>query len=776
MNRFLFLVFLSLSVTINVFSQKLTQSIRGKVVDNDVKIPLQGVNILIESDGERYGGITDENGYFAVDNVLIGRVDISFSYLGYKSYVLNNLYLYSAKELVLDVEMKEDLTILDEIVLETKRGEEMEVDKLKAVNPKEISYKKSNLFAGSVGDPARMVSNYAGVNQSSDERNDIIVRGNSPLGIAWRVEDIEIHSPNHFSSMGTTGGAVPMLNNNMLDKSNFYSSAFPSNYGNAFAGLFDIQLRHGNNTKREWTGQISMSGLELGAEGPYHEDYNGSYIASARYADFSGIEYIVDFGYSGTPRYTDAMFKTDLPIGENSKIETWGLYGYSKMKTKGDPNNREISKKYDIDFNSELGVGAITYKYFFNDAIRHKLSYALSYKKVGENKEKQKVKIKTSNSKEYLNIINYQLIYKYSKWHLLKLGSGVNFINVNYHSKSLEEAIGKKHLKNDELHIKKIDDFRKISSYVEYKNRSIPNTVVNSGIHFQYFELNDSYSLEPRVNVVFEIVNDQTLNIGYGKHSQLVALNFLYETNNEENKSLDLVKANHFIVGYSNKFYENWIFSSEIYFQDLYNIPVTKFPSSYSYLNSGSDFSSFVPSEKLKNLGTGTNYGLEVTIEKTLTGEALDYYMLFTGSLYDSKYAGSDKVYRRTKWAGVFMLNTISGIEWTFGDNNQHVLGFNMKVKYAGGNRHNVLEKRDKEVILHPLFDKNPDYKRLDLKFLYKLNTQNTSHELGIDIQNVFNIRNVREVHYYIDELNNINKTNFLQLGLIPILSYKIYF
>lgn len=136
------------------------------------------------------------------------------------------------------------------------------------VSARSFTVEETSRYAGSLNDPSRMAANYAGVSSTSDARNDIIIRGNSPLGVLWRLNGMEIPNPNHFGSLGTTGGPVSILNNNLLDKSDFLTGAFPAEYGNALAGVFDLQMRSGNNEKTEFLGQVGFNGFELGAEGP----------------------------------------------------------------------------------------------------------------------------------------------------------------------------------------------------------------------------------------------------------------------------------------------------------------------------------------------------------------------------------------------------------------------------------------------------------------------------------------------------------------------------
>ena len=123
-----------------------------------------------------------------------------------------------------------------------------------------------------------MAANYAGVSGTNDSRNDIIIRGNSPIGILWRLNGIDIPNPNHFGNAGTTGGPISILNNNTLGNSDFITGAFAADYGNATSGVFDLKMREGNNEKKEFTAQIGFNGFELGAEGPFSKKEFSEYF------------------------------------------------------------------------------------------------------------------------------------------------------------------------------------------------------------------------------------------------------------------------------------------------------------------------------------------------------------------------------------------------------------------------------------------------------------------------------------------------------------------
>ena len=232
------------------------------------------------------------------------------------------------------MKLEEKINNIGEVVVKASAKKAEAQNELAMVSARTFSVEETERFAGSLGDPARMVANYAGVMTQNDSRNDIIIRGNSPSGVLWRMEGIEIPNPNHFGAQGTTGGPVSMVNNNLLTNSDFLTGAFPAEYGNALAGAFDLNLRSGNSTEHEFTGQVGFNGFELGAEGPLLKLKNGqnaSYLANYRY---STLEVIDKMGFNvGTgaaiPEYQDITFLVDVPGTKTGRIKLFGLWGKS---------------------------------------------------------------------------------------------------------------------------------------------------------------------------------------------------------------------------------------------------------------------------------------------------------------------------------------------------------------------------------------------------------------------------------------------------------------
>ncbi|MFC2096621.1 carboxypeptidase-like regulatory domain-containing protein, partial [Bacteroidota bacterium] len=267
-----------------------TQTIRGQVIDQDSKSPLIGANIIILNSEPVKGTSSNVDGYFRIDQVHVGRVDLKVTCMGYEAKTIPNLLIGSGKEIVLEIELIESLIQLEDVII-TANGHKAEaLNEMAVVSAKAFSVEETKRYAGSFNDPARMVSGYAGVTGDATGNNDIVVRGNSPKGILWKLDGIDIPNPNHFADEGSTGGPINALNSAMLNNSDFFSGAFAPEYGNAYSGVFDMKLRNGNNEKREYSASIGVIGMEATLEGPFSKNYNGSYLINYRYSSLDILD------------------------------------------------------------------------------------------------------------------------------------------------------------------------------------------------------------------------------------------------------------------------------------------------------------------------------------------------------------------------------------------------------------------------------------------------------------------------------------------------------
>jgi hypothetical protein len=765
----------------------LRQTIRGNVIDQQSQAPLSGVNVIIAETDPVQGAVTDNNGYFRMDDVPVGRHDLIFSMIGYHPVMMNNLSVISAKELVMVIEMEEKITDLEEVVVKAPARKDQPINEMALISARSFTIEETERYAGSFSDPSRMVSNYAGVVTAGDQRNDIIIRGNSPLGLLWRLEGTNIPNPNHFGTMGTTGGPISILNNNLLTNSDFFTGAFPAEYGNALSGAFDLKMRNGNTENREYIVQMGFNGFELGAEGPFSRQKQSSYLIHYRYTMMDLMNAMGLFDVGGIPKYQDLSFKLNFPGQKAGQFTLFGIGGYSHIDliTEEDKSGSgfvsEVPENTKIGYGSNMGCVGMTHQYFFRDHSRltSVVSYSFSQSVNDVDSLRDDVysdfyyenytESKINLSSEWSNKINAR--------NQVRIGGSYELYYLDY----LDEY----YPRNDDnplLLVDLEDNVALCQTFAQWTHRFNDKIRITAGLHGQYFDLNNSWSVEPRISIKSLLPGKQSISLGYGLHSQLQPRIIYFvrtaadqdNTFEETNSDLGFSKSHHFVAGYDIVPVNNFRIKIETYYQYLFDIPVEKRSSVFSMLNYGAAFYNPMV-DSLVNEGTGENMGIELTIEKFFTK---NYYFLITASLYDSKYTASDGNRYNTAFNGNYTINVLAGYEFNIGKNV--VCSFNLKNTYAGGKRYIPVDS-EKSMLMHRVvynYDETythryDDYYRIDIKASLQLNQKRVVQEWAFEIQNVTDHKNIFTEHfdYYTGEM----KTSY-QIGFFPIMSYKLYF
>ncbi|MEO1256392.1 MAG: carboxypeptidase-like regulatory domain-containing protein, partial [Bacteroidota bacterium] len=315
-----------------------TQTVKGIIIDAQAEYEIIGATVTLVGSDPIQGAISEIDGSFRIEDVPLGRQSFAVQYIGYKSITIPNVLVTSGKEVFLRVLLEESVEKLQEVVVTADADKDLPINDLAKVSARTFSIEEVTRYSGGRNDVARLASSFAGVSTPDDSRNDIVVRGNSPTALLWRINGIPVSNVNHFSTLGTTGGPVSALNTNMLRTSDFITSAFPAEYGNTYGAVFDINFRDGNKDEYEFTGQLAaFSGLEFMAEGPISKNNNSSFLVSYRY----GIAGAAAPGTSGIPLYQDLSFKVDLGTSKLGNFELFGMGGTSSIDFPGDEINED---------------------------------------------------------------------------------------------------------------------------------------------------------------------------------------------------------------------------------------------------------------------------------------------------------------------------------------------------------------------------------------------------------------------------------------------------
>ncbi len=773
MRKLIVLGFLCI-VSFLVHAQTLTQRIRGKVVDKDSKTPLTGVNLVIVNSEPLVGTATDVDGEFQFPKLRVGRYDVEIHYIGYQPKIVSDVLIGAGKEVVLMIELIESVENIEEITVKARKHKGEALNKMALVSARSFSVDETKRYAGSLDDPSRLVAGFAGVTGDPSGNNDIIIRGNSPRGLLWQLEGIEIPNPNHFADEGATGGPISILNNNMLGNSDFFSGAFPAEYGNAYSGVFDIKLRNGNNEQREYSAKAGIFGLDFSLEGPFSKNGKSSYLVNYRYSTLALLNATgIKIAGDAVPKFQDVALNLIFPTKKMGTFKLFGIGGISHII--------ESEPDYKSDFGAGMGVLGLSNTILIDDKSYLKTTLAISGSLndwTYDEPEDMIFEKKASEDFKYSTLTG-KLVYnrKFSVKHTMQVGGTISRYNYSlfseYFNNDKDKVVPEVDKKGNTL---------LLQSYLNWKYRITNTIAVLAGGHYTYLFLNGNQSIEPRLGIKWQFTPKQAISLGFGVHSKIESLtNYLaFETLDDgtevqHNKNLDLSKARHYVIGYENMLSPNLLLKLEMYYQDLYNVPIeTDASSSFSSLNYNEGYINV----ELSNKGKGYNYGLEATLEKFFSK---NYYFMGTLSVFESKYIASDNKWRDTRYNGNYVMNVLAGKEFKIKNNGiESTLSTSIRGTWAGGTRYTPIDLeqsiiKDETVRFEEqaFSQQRPAFIRYDLKISYRKNKRKTTRVWELEIQNVTNRLNVAG-EWFDSYTNKIEE--WTQMGLLPSISYRIEF
>lgn len=779
-NRIIFVLILILYIPVTILAQEITQTIKGTVVDNETGTPLIGATVIIMESKPLIGSTTDIEGKFKIEKAPIGRYNIQVNYLGYESKIVSEVLVTSGKEVVINTGLNQSTKQMNEIIIKGNSEKDKPLNTMASISARSFTVEETRRYAGGLDDPARLASSFAGVAMSSINDNGIVIRGNSAKGVSWRLEGVDIPNPNHFAGANVAGGGiVTVFSSQMLANSDFYTGAFPAEYGNAIAGVFDMKLRTGNSDKNEHTIQLGVLGLDLASEGPFKKGGRASYLFNYRYSSFGLIKAVLPKNM-GIPDYQDLSFKINFP-NKHGGVSVWGIGSSDNYPQPQINDSAKWETQYDrVYFNWHLNMGAagVSYKLLMGKQTYINTTIAgtgtlnkMDAKRFDDSLVARQNWLFTDNSSKIIlsSFLNHKFnehftlrtgFYYHTLFYKLNLNSTINDVPSTYQNFVKENGI---------------------ASYLEYfaqtKYDISDNLTLFTGINSMYFLLNKDFSADPRISIKWEFLPTHSLSFGFGKHSQLEELKIYLINKNVNgtieypNKNLGLSHSLQYVLGYDWLIKENLRLRVEPYYQYLYNIPGIP-DSSYSMINFTQDWTF---RDSLTNNSQGKNYGVDVTLERFLHNS---YYFLITASIFDSKYKGGDSVWRNTRFDKGYVINLLFGKEFYFKKNR--IFGTNIKFNFMGGERISPVLTNESIQSKTIIYDESKSFQNqmpatynLDLTITYRTNKKRHSSIWALQIKNALGSPMYSGYDYYY-KTGKIENSKVIVI--LPILSYKIEF
>ncbi len=768
----------------NIFAQTPTQTIRGTVIDKDTRQPLIGATVRVVDLAEATGTITDIDGSFILQKIPVGRHSIECSYIGYTSWLSDGLVLTTVRELVLDIELKESSVSLGEVVVTAVTSPNGPLNDVALLSARSFSVEEVQHFAGAINDPGRMAHSLPGVQPSKDNEGDLIIRGNASNGVLWRLEGVDILNPNHFARLGGSGGGLTIFSVSVLSNSDFFSAAFPAEYGNALAGVFDMRFRNGNRERRQHRFRAGMLGLEFATEGPFSSKQKtassgqsgGSYLMNYRYSTLGILNemgiYLV--GDRVRNNFQDLSFNLFFPSKNGkSSVRVWGTGGLSfeeKVVESGAWQVFDDSVSYESG--SDVGIIGITHTVTTGEKSHLKTTVAgmaqrAFYTRWRNFSDNDQHAFQDENYVQGKLAVSSFFTQKISAKATFKAGLQLSrlFYDLRYDSIQVDDQLGS--------YIGEEGGTMQVQPFLQVSLRPNVHWTLNAGLHAMYFGLTNSFSLEPRLSARRSLGDRQSLSLALGIHRQTVPLGVYFVnvqgTSSQPNLNLDLMESVQTVLAYDLLLSNQIRLHVESYVQFLSNIP-SDFSNGRAFwlLNEIEGY----PIRALRSEGKGLNAGVDVSLEKFFRQ---GLFFILNGSYFESNYSNGGTDRFNTQFNAGHMASLTLGKEWDF--KNSGTLQVGLKNLYVNGLPSTPLatEQPSGE---QPVFDESrpyaeriPDYFRTDLRLAWRKGR----HSLSLDMQNVFNVKNKRPFGWeFSPEEKSWVRRN--QAGVVPVLSWQVDF
>jgi hypothetical protein len=774
----------------SVQAQKPTQVLKGVVTDKETRIPLPGANVIVINSLPLNGTTTDINGKFRFITE-IGRISVRVSFLGYEDIVLPDLLIASGKEVDLTVEMREKVIQTQEVIISAGKEKQAGLNQMASVSTQTIRTDDALRYAGGFFDPSRIVNSFAGVvTANSEESNDIVIRGNSSRGLLWRLEGIEIPNPNHFGDgQGGSGGAYSAITSNVISNFDFFTGAFPAEYGNAVSGVMDLNLRKGNSDHREYAFQTGMIGAEVSAEGPFKNNSGSSFLIDARYVNFGYLSKLNLIDLGGTtfaPRSQDVVFNLNLPGKKTGNINIFGFYGGSEFGKFAEHNTASWSTN-DDRWEEIMGQGSGVFGVKHLLTLPGGLGYlrsVVAYTNFSDTYSEGFVDSSFVRTNSYHHEYRYPALRfsfllnnKLNSKNILRTGINLQFLGARMEDIRLNTSGRYDNLVSPE------GSGLLYQFYTQLKNRVTENFEINSGVHIMLFSVNGDINIEPRAGLRWQFAPGCFFNTGIGLHSRTESFPVYYSlikssSGKKEtlNKYLGFSNSFQFVSGFDLAVTSNIRLRIEAYNQRLFNIPIIyQTNSTYSAINTSEE----LPMSYLMNKGLGYNRGIELTLEKTFSK---DYYFLLTSSLFKSKYKAGDGFWYNTYYNTSFVANLLAGKDFYFGRNKRNSIGINTKSLIRGGYRYTPVDLpgsiKSKRIIYNTSLTYSaqmPDFIRFDAGINFRRNNPGFSWTIMVDVQNLTNRKNIFRKRFSYQN-GEVLTSNIYSIGIVPVVNIRLEF
>ncbi|MFV0248724.1 MAG: TonB-dependent receptor [Tenacibaculum sp.] len=641
---------------------------KGKVIDANSRKALNLVNIQIF--GTLKGTTTNEFGEFSISGAPLGYQQIQASLLGYSTVISTDYLITKEKIPYIIIEMQEDTKLLSEVSIKTKFFKKTLES---PVSLQTLGLAEIEKTPGANRDALRVIQSFPGVASNPGFRNDIIIRGGATSENKFYVDAIEVPVINHFQTQGATGGPVGIINTDLIRKVDFYSSAFPSNRGNALSSIIEFTQKTGNPNRFNLRASLGTSDAGITMEGPIGK--RTTYIASFRQSYLQFLFKLIKLPF--LPTYNDFQYNIKTQLNNNSELTFMGLGAIDNFEL-----NKEVSngvsdeltlKRNQIILNSvpinnqwnyTLGI---SYKIFKENGVQQYVFSRNQWKNrakkyfLNDELERAENLLLDYNSTETENKFRFENSLKKSNY---SLNLGFNIELANYSNRTFQKIANTQSVLQRNF-LSKLN-FLKYGIFAQFSKTFFSETFgISLGLRFDGIDYNSAMKnmlnqFSPRIATTYNFNEQWSWNSSLAVYQQLPSYTILGFRNNKDKlvnkKGLKYIKSEHLVTGIEFKPSNLIKMSFEGFYKKYSNYPFSV-TNQISLANLGADFG-VVGNEEVVSNSKGRAYGFEILAQKKSYKKL---YGILSYTFVKSEFKNSFDNYSPSTWDNRHLLTLTTG-------------------------------------------------------------------------------------------------------------------
>lgn len=631
------------------------------VVKGAAERPLAGVSVLLEGTG--FVSTTDENGYFILEQVPPGTYNLTAAYEGYETQTLFNLVVKSVGNAEVSVNLVVAAKGLDEVVIKRSR---LKRTKETPLSIQSLSAVEISNYPGSNNDVVRVAQSLPGISPSPGGfRNDLIIRGGAPNETVYYLDGMEIPTINHFSTQGSSGGPVGILNVSFIDDVTLSTSAFGAQYDNPLSGVLQFKQRNGNSTSFRSNFRLSASEAAGTVEGPLfkgnNEKSNTTFMASVRR---SYLQFLFEFiGLPIRPNYWDYQFKVNHKIDAYNDISLLGIGSIDEFSLASsddlspseqavfdqspfiEQRSNAIGLSWKRRFKDNLGYMQTTLSnnYFRNSFVNY------------EDTANQNGIIFSNESEEVETKLRSELIYYVGG---TRFSTGFNGQLSRYDTNTIDSNTG--------AYSSQIDFFK--YGFFANVSGSLFDNVVDFSVGFRFDDdtfldragLLDTFS--PRAALSVNLSNGYRFNASVGSYYKILpytVLGFRDQDGQLANRQGDYTNSVHYVAGFEKTIGQASKLTLEAFYKRYRNYPIS-LTDGVSLANKGGGFE-VLGNEAVVTSGRGRTYGAELMFQQKFVD---NFFAIASYTFFYSEFSGLTGDYLPSVWDSRHLFSLTAGYKF----------------------------------------------------------------------------------------------------------------